>query len=243
MATLTTRWLCSLSRTGRHDDTIDADNGNDRVYAGSGHDTVFAGTGGDAVFGEGGNDRLYGQEGDDVLDGGSGTDLLDGGNGDDTLQGGAGADRLVGGNGNDVLVGGSGNDTLMGGSGDDTYRFGIGDGQDLLVRSDATSGSNDTLAFDAGIDPLDVILQRSGDDLRLSLYGTNDLFTVSNWYGGAANQIETIQAGSGEHLLNSQVDQLIQAMAGFTAQTGLSWEEGIAQRPKDVQAILAASWE
>jgi hypothetical protein len=42
---------------------------------------------------------------------------------------------------------------------------------------------------------------------------------------------------------NTKVDQLIQAMAGFSTQTGLTWEQGIAQRPLEVQTILAASWQ
>jgi hypothetical protein len=32
-------------------------------------------------------------------------------------------------------------------------------------------------------------------------------------------------------------------MAGFTAQTGLTWDQAIDQQPQDVQAILAASWQ
>ena len=57
------------------------------------------------------------------------------------------------------------------------------------------------------------------------------------------NQIETIQAGNGQTLLSTQVDQLIQAMAGFTQQTGLTWDQGIDQQPQEVQAVLAASWQ
>jgi hypothetical protein len=44
-------------------------------------------------------------------------------------------------------------------------------------------------------------------------------------------------------LLSTQVDQLIQAMAGFTQQTGLTWDQAIDQRPQDVQTVLAASWQ
>ena len=44
-------------------------------------------------------------------------------------------------------------------------------------------------------------------------------------------------------LLSTQVDQLIQAMAGFTAQTGLTWDQAIDQRPQDVQTVLAVSWQ
>ena len=44
-------------------------------------------------------------------------------------------------------------------------------------------------------------------------------------------------------LLSIQVDQLIQAMAGFTQQTGLTWDQATDQRPQDVQNVLAASWQ
>jgi hypothetical protein len=44
-------------------------------------------------------------------------------------------------------------------------------------------------------------------------------------------------------LLSTQVDQLIQAMAGFTQQTGLTWDQAIDQQPQEVQAVLAASWQ
>ena len=59
---------------------------------------------------------------------------------------------------------------------------------------------------------------------------------------GAPYQTEVLQAGDGSQLLNTQVDQLIQAMAGFSAQSGLSWDQAIDQRPQDVQMILAANW-
>ena len=54
---------------------------------------------------------------------------------------------------------------------------------------------------------------------------------------------EIIQAGNDQTLLSTQVDQLIQAMAGFSTQTGLTWDQAIDQRPQDVQAVLAASWQ
>jgi hypothetical protein len=50
-----------------------------------------------------------------------------------------------------------------------------------------------------------------------------------------------LQVGNGQHLLNTQVDQLIQAMASFRQQSGLSWDPAIGQRPQEVQAVLAAS--
>jgi len=58
-----------------------------------------------------------------------------------------------------------------------------------------------------------------------------------------AAKVETIQAGNGDVLLNTQVDQLIQAMATFSQQSGLTWDQLIDQQPQQVQAILAASWQ
>jgi hypothetical protein len=98
------------------------------------------------------------------------------------------------------------------------------------------------VAYDAGIVPLDLVLARNGNDLQITLHGSSDKVTIQNWYNGTANQTEVIQAGDGEGLLNTQVDQLIQAMAQFSADTGLTWDQAIDQRPQDVQTILAANW-
>jgi Ca2+-binding RTX toxin-like protein len=177
-----------------------------------------------------------------TLRGGAGADTLTGGGGADTLAGGAGADTLTGGAGADTLSGGLGGDTLIGGAGDDRYQFARGNGQDTIQENDATPGNIDTAQFAAGINPLDLVLSRLGNDLRLAVHGTTDGVTIRGWYVGTAAQAEVIQAGNGQRLLNNQVDQLIQAVAAFSVQTGLTWDQAIDQRPQDVQTLLAASW-
>jgi Ca2+-binding RTX toxin-like protein len=159
------------------------------------------------------------------------------------LVGGAGTDTLEGRSGHDRLIGGPGDDILMGGAGNDTYAIARGDGQDRIVDHDPTAGNADVAEFASDITPLDLILSRTGNDLRVALYGTGDALRIQDWYGGSADQIEVFQAGDGRRLLSNQVDQLIQAMAGFSSQSGLTWEQGIEQRPQDVQAVLAASWQ
>ena len=221
---------------------LDGGSGHDRLDGREGNDVLLGGSGNDQLIGGLGNDALNAGSGHDLLEGGDGTDVLDGGSGDDQLNAGSGNDLLLGGSGADLLTGGTGNDLLIGGSGNDRYLFARGDGQDTLIEQDPFPSNQDWLQFGPTIDPLDLVLSRQADDLRIALYGTSDQVTIQNWYDGAANQTEVIQAGNGQQLLNSQVDQLIQAMAGLTSQTGLSWEEAVAQRPEDVQAILAASW-
>ena len=146
---------------------------------------------------------------------------------------------LTGGDGNDTLSGGKGNDALNGGTGNDVFQLARGDGQDTITDA---SGTSDRLSFASGINPLDLMLSQSANDLRIAVYGSTDQVTINNWYAGATNQIETVQAGNGQQLMSAQVNQLIQAMAGFTQQTGLSWDQAIAQRPQDVQQVLAANW-
>ena len=117
------------------------------------------------------------------------------------------------------------------------------------MENDTTTGNSDTLLYGATITPLDLVLSRQVNDLRLAIHSSADQVTIQNWYADPkAAQVETIQAGNGQVLLNTQVDQLIQAMAQFTTATGLSWDAasaggGTAQQQAQFQAILAASWQ
>ncbi len=243
---------------GDGNDTLDGGAGNDILLAGQGNDTLIgggnadtldAGDGNDSLDGGAGNDTLLGGAGNDTLTGGGNADTLDGGSGNDTLDGGAGDDLLLGGGGddtlrsggdNDVLDGGTGNDLLEGAAGGDTFRFADGSGQDTIQNP---GGGTDRAEFGTGLDPLDLIFSRVVNDLRVAVYGTNDSLTIRDWYTSTGNQTEVLQAGNGQQLLNNQVDQLIQAMAAFSQQTGLVWDQGIAQRPQDVQVVLAAHWQ
>jgi Haemolysin-type calcium binding protein related domain len=60
---------------------------------------------------------------------------------------------------------------------------------------------------------VDLVLSQQGNDLRIALHGSTDRVTIQNWYTGTAAQTEIIQAANGQQLLNTQVAQLIQAMA------------------------------
>jgi trimeric autotransporter adhesin len=160
-----------------------------------------------------------------------------------TIIGNNGANVLTGTSEADTLTGNGGNDTLRGGLGDDTYQVNRGNGQDTISENDSTSGNSDTLLYGATINPLDLVLSRQANDLRLAIHGSTERVTIKNWFSSPGTaQVETIQAG-GQALLNTQVDQLIQAMATFTQNTGLTWDQGIEQQPVQVQNILAASWQ
>ncbi|MDD5385109.1 MAG: calcium-binding protein [Gallionella sp.] len=122
---------------------------------------------------------ITGTEGDDIITGTSTDDTLLGLGGNDTLSGGIGNDTLDGGLGNDLLDGGAGNDTLIGGEGLDTYRFGYGMGKDTVI--DASLGGN-TIALQAGMSFNDLRATQSGNDLLLSIRGTDQGMTLKDYY-------------------------------------------------------------
>jgi Ca2+-binding RTX toxin-like protein len=228
---------------GFGDDILNGGDGDDVLTGAGGNDTFYAGAGNDYLTGGDGDDVLSGDEGVDTILGGTGNDYLYGGDGDDAVTGEGGNDVLVGNSGNDTLAGGLGNDYLVGGTGNDQYLFARGDGADTISEDDLTPGSSDRLLFGTDINPLDLVISRQADDLRLAIYGSSDQVVIENWYAGTAHEVETIQAGNGQILLNTEVEQLIQAMASFTQQTGLTWDQGLEQRPQEVQTVLAASWQ
>jgi len=179
-------------------DSLLGENGNDALFGWWGSDTLDGGVGNDSLFGEqdddlllgnAGSDSLYGQEGNDTLDGGADNDMLYGGIGNDLLQGNVGADSLYGNEADDTLDGGAGNDSNEGGLGNDTYRFGIGDGQDTILDSDVTVGNADTLQFKAGIKSTDVLARRWGADLKLSIKGSTDWVTVSQYFANTGTTL------------------------------------------------------
>lgn len=193
------------------------------------------------IYGLGGNDTLYGGAMNDLIDGGEGNDSLNGNAGADTLFGGDGSDTLQGGDGDDLLSGGVGTDSLNGGTGDDTYLFGRGDGADTISDYDTTAGNTDSLMFGSEIAPEQLWLSRSGNDLQMSVIGTEDRATISNWYNGAAYQVEEFKTSDGKTLLSSDVDALVSAMAAFAppaaGQTTLPTEYQNTLNP-----LIAANW-
>ena len=197
-----------------------------------GADTIYAGAGNDTLQGLGGDDLLHAQDGEDTLRAGDGADQLWGGAGDDALYGDAG---------DDVLDGGAGNDTLQGGLGNDTYLFGRGDGQDRITENDNTAGNTDMLQFAAGVAADQLWFRRVGSNLEVSIIGSGDSCTISQWYSADARHVEQFKTADGKVLLDSQVNNLVQAMAAFApppaGQSTLAADYQTALNP-----VLVANW-
>ena len=155
-------------------------------------------------------------------------------------MGNAGNDILDGQAGDDELIGGAGNDSLTGGEGNDIYLFGLGDGADTVNNYDTSATSVDTARF-VDVDYHDLWFNRSGSNLQITVAGTDDRVTISNWYSNANYQVDRIEVGDSV-LLNSQVEQLVSAMASYGVPSGAG--NVIPQEVKDeLQPVLAETWQ
>lgn len=159
------------------------------------------------------------------------TDVYTGGDGDDTLTG---SSR------NDQLMGGKGNDVLNGSAGSDRYLFSLGDGQDTITENSPATDT-DVLDFGSTVSIEELWFSRSSDDLKINIAGSNDEVTVNNWYGNTDAQLDEIEVGDSV-LLNSKVEQLVTAMASYSAPSGVG--NVIPQETKDaLSSTLVATWQ
>jgi Ca2+-binding RTX toxin-like protein len=259
---------------GSGNDRLYGGDGDDHLHGGEGNDTLYGNAGNDFLDGGAGNDTMRGGAGDDtyIVDStgdvvqeasGEGADtvyasvsfslpgnvenlILTGtaninGTGNalgNTITGNRGNNVITGGVGNDTLTGGQGDDTLIGGGGNDTYWFAPGDGQDIIWDNGGTDLMN------LWADKENIIFARASGDLVIRHHGASDSVTIRNWYRSSNSQIEQLRSADNATLLNTQVANLIQAMATFSANNGgITWDQAIVERPEEVQSIISAYWQ
>lgn len=220
-------------------DTLLGGEGNDSLQgddeiaylanAAHGADLLDGGEGNDFLSGHGGNDTLIGGVGDDWLSGEDQNSTVESAQGsamigDDELSGGEGRDTLLGGDGSDTLDGGGGNDYLNGGAGADTYLFGRGSGRDT-VYSSATDASIDTISLGAGIVKADTTLVRSGNNLVLSINGTDDQLVIQNYF---IKGLDALQFANGTSLSADAVEaRIVKSTVNADSLTGYGFADTI----------------
>ncbi len=158
------------------------------------------------------------------------------------LVGNRGDNVLSGLAGNDTLQGGAGNDTLIGGAGSDIYLFGRGDGCDVIADGCTAAGETDVLSFGPDITADQLWFQQMGDDLKISVIGSNDNVAIQGWYAaGSANHLQQFSVAGGQTLLEADVQNLVSAMAAFSPpQAGQITLPDATQ--EQLQPVLAANW-
>ncbi|GFM76187.1 hypothetical protein PSCICM_20060 [Pseudomonas cichorii] len=150
-----------------------------------------------------------------------------------------GTDTITGSGISDRLQGGKGNDLLQGGDGADTYVFTAGDGQDTINNFSATPDDTDVLSIE-GISTTNLWLSREGSNLLIDVTGSDDRVTIKDWYLGASQKVDLIQA-EGASLYANAVDNLVNAMAAFGAPA--SGEINLTQSQREqLNAVIAANW-
>ncbi|WP_316168619.1 MULTISPECIES: calcium-binding protein [unclassified Bradyrhizobium] len=112
-----------------------------------------------------------------------------------------------------TFVGGRGNDIIYGGRGSDTFVYASGDGNDIITDSTNNGGAPtavDTLKF-VDLNPADVELSRSGDDLLVKVRATGEVITVISQFNGSLTVsdpgLERIQFADGTSINRLQIQQ------------------------------------
>ena len=192
---------------------VETPGGNVLDGAGAGNSVNYSGAtaGVTAVFAPAGG-PMTARPGVDVL---ANFNILIGSKFDDVLTGNELKNILFGGAGNDTFQGGKGDDTLAGAAGNDTYIFARGDGADIIAET-VEAGSHDVVSFLAGVNAEQLWFRQVGAHLEVSTIGTTDKITVNNWYADTPVRIEEFRMADGRVLLGSNVQNLVQAMAGLT---------------------------
>lgn len=94
------------------------------------------------------------------------------------------------------------------------------------------------------ISPDQLWFRHVGSDLEVSVIGTDDTLTIRNWYSGSGSgyRVEQFRIADDHLLLDSQVENLVQAMAAF-APPGAG-ETTLPPGYQDTLApVIAASWQ
>ena len=78
--------------------------------------------------------------------------------------------------------------------------------------------------------------------LEISIIGTEDKVTVSNWFLDKAYQIERFKSSDGKTLMSSQVQSLVDAMAGFSPSNDAS-EAMPAEFYAVQETMVSSSWQ
>src|SRR2546430_7433624 len=265
-----TAQLISIERAvgGAYDDYIKGSDVANDLFGRGGNDILDGGAGADTLRGGVGNDTYYVDNSGDVIveNANEGTDsvfssiswtlganlenltltgaLAADGTGNslnNVLTGNGAANVLSGGAGRDTLDGGAGSDVLVGGTGNDTYVLGRGYDGEIVRESDKTKGNTDVAQFLEGVAKDQIWFQRSGSDLVVSIIGTSDQLSIQDWYRGSQYRVEQFKTADGATLLDSQVQNLVNAMAAFAPPA-----PGQTTLPDDYAAQLAptiaANW-
>ena len=246
-------------------DSLVGREGNDTLSGGAGDDTLWGGADDDMLWGGSGADLIHGEAGVDTasyafssaavtVDLLAGTAIGGDAQGDtlnhiENLIGSDHADSLTGDAGANRFEGGAGADTLSGGAGDDRYAYALGDGDDAIDNAEtAPATADDRLLFGQGLDSDDLWFTQDGDDLLVQILDDQrGSLRIQDWYAagstGDAAKLDAFETSAGAVLVEQNVQQLVDAMAGLPAGGGDVVDAYKDQVPASVSTAIAAAWQ
>ena len=143
------------------------------------------------------------------------------------VNGTEGKDKLTGWSAWDLFTSSAGNDTLFGGAGSAK-----GHNHDVVTDSKQNTRDVDSTQFtDTGVQ--DLWFSRSNSHLMISEIGSNDSMTLDNWFSGSTSQNKVICVADGQSQEATQLQQLVDAMAVFTAGQNVT-----AMQPDQIRASM-----
>ncbi|OLP59480.1 hypothetical protein BJF93_12320 [Xaviernesmea oryzae] len=152
----------------------------------------------------------------------------------------SGASATITGN-NDVITLSGNNMATVSGTGE-TYMFGKGAGQDTIA---AASGQNTGVVdFASSLTSQNVWFSQSGKNLSIQILSSNDNLTINNWFGDSPTAPVQSFATTDGSKLDSQVTQLVSAMASYSSHNSGFNPATATQMPTDstLQNAIAAAW-
>jgi hypothetical protein len=146
---------------------------------------------------------------------------------------------------NTLIAGTGGGDHLYdSGLGYDYFDVGLGDG--LVTISNGGETLNpapvNELDFGTGIADNQLWFAQSGNDLIIDVLGSNTHVDVTDWFSFTGSQLAKITAGG--LAVDSQISQLVQAMATYSTNTPGFNPATATQMPTDpaLEGAIAAAW-
>jgi Ca2+-binding RTX toxin-like protein len=142
------------------------------------------------------------------------------------VRGTSGNDTINGTGGDETFDGGAGNDVVYGSTGSDTYIFRVGSGNDWITEYDFQSGTDTAKLI--GLNPSDVTLSRSGDNLVITINSSGETLTAASHFS-STNGFDQVQFADGTTWDRSTIASniWIQGTAGADNITGTSGADNI----------------
>lgn len=134
---------------------------------------------------------------------------------------------------NDVILG-NGLDTIQTTGGQN--QINLGQGQTTLSNDNGT----DWIIL-GNVSPDQLWFSQSGQNLVVAVLGSTESLTVTDWFNGAANQVDSFSA-NGLALSNSGVEQLVQAMAAYPAPSA-GQTSYTTQEQQTLIPLVTSSWK